>query len=509
MALPHQVKLAITYDGSVKTVSEETVTKTTDTTYTVKQGDNLWSIAKKFYGSGTKNTVIYKANKDIIEKKAKYYGRSSSDNGYWIYPGTKLTIPGVESKKTTKTSIVKKGDSNEKLGEQIQEQATAFTYTDVASGQSDSVSITLYDIKKEWMGALMPKRGADIGVKLKLINWNEEEKTETFNCGTFILDDISFSGRPLSCVLGGVSVPANDDFKSLKRTKTWKSTTIKEIASEIAKRASVSLYYTGSKIKITELEQNKQTDSAFLYDLCEKYGLAMKVYNKKIVIFDIVTYEDKKEVLTINEKDMLNWSYNTTIDGTYTGVKLSYTDPDSDKTITVKVGSSGRWYEMDSQASSKYDAELQAKAKVNAANREIETMQVTIRANINIVAGQCVKITGLGNINGKYYIDKIKHSSGSGYTMQLTLHKVQSAVGEKSSSKKTSGSSSGDTTYTVKQGDNLWSIAKKFYGSGTKYTVIYEENKDIIEKKAKYYGKSSSDNGHWIYPGTKLTIPEV
>ena len=258
------------------------------------------------------------------------------------------------------------------------------------------------------------------------------------------------------------------------------------------------------------MEQNKQPDSAFLYALCEKYGLAMKVYNKKIVIFDIVSYEAKKEVLTINEKDMLNWSYNTTIDGTYTGVKLSYTDPDSDKTISVKVGSGSRWYEMDSQASSKYDAELQATAKVNAANREIETMTITIRANTNLVASQCVKITGLGNANGKYYIDKIKHSVGNGYTMQLTLHKVQSAIGEKESSKKSSSKkTSGGTTYTVKKGDNLWSIAKKFYGSGTKHTVIYKANKDVIEKKAKYYGRSSSDNGYWIYPGTKLTIPEV
>lgn len=61
--------------------------------------------------------------------------------------------------------------------------------------------------------------------------------------------------------------------------------------------------------------------------------------------------------------------------------------------------------------------------------------------------------------------------------------------------------------YTVKKGDCLWNIAKKYYGSGSQWKKIYNANKSVIEKTAKKYGKKSSSNGHWIYPGTKLTIP--
>lgn len=35
-------------------------------------------------------------------------------------------------------------------------------------------------------------------------------------------------------------------------------------------------------------------------------------------------------------------------------------------------------------------------------------------------------------------------------------------------------------TYTVKKNDTLWNIAKKYYGDGSKYTKIYEANKDKI-----------------------------
>lgn len=498
MALPHQVGLTIEYDGTATpaTVSNGAGGAGTDgKSHKVQPGDTLWALAKANYGAGNKYTIIYNANRDVIEAAAKAHGKASSENGHWIWPGTILAIPGMPGEAVQQVSSG--------LGEKIAKQASSLSYTDVASGQSDSVSITLSDIGKEWLGSLMPKRGASLGAKLVLANWNQEERTDVFNCGTFILDDISFSGRPLSCVLGGVSVPAMDDFKSLPRTKTWEATSIRDIAAEIAGRAGVSLHYDAGTIRIEELEQNKQTDSAFLYSLCDKYGLAMKVYNHKIVIFDIVAYEKKGAVLELREEDMLSWSYNTTVDGTYTGVNLNYTDPDSDDdTISVTIGSSGRMYSVDSQAYSLYDAELQAIAKANAANRKIETMEVTIRANIKLVASHCVQIKGLGNADGKYYIDKVKHNVGSGYKMQLSMHKVQTSI-------KDTAPKAGGGNYTVQPGDTLWALAKANYGAGNKYTIIYNANADVIEAAAKARGLSSSDNGYWIFPGTVLIIPEV
>lgn len=63
-------------------------------------------------------------------------------------------------------------------------------------------------------------------------------------------------------------------------------------------------------------------------------------------------------------------------------------------------------------------------------------------------------------------------------------------------------------THTVKSGDTLWGIASKYYGSGTSWQKIYSANSSTIEATAKRYrGGRGSDNGHWIYPGTVLTIP--
>ena len=49
--------------------------------------------------------------------------------------------------------------------------------------------------------------------------------------------------------------------------------------------------------------------------------------------------------------------------------------------------------------------------------------------------------------------------------------------------------------YTVKRGDCLWNIAKRFYGNGAKYTTIYNANRSKIR------------NPNLIYPGQVLWIP--
>ena len=65
--------------------------------HTVSGNDTLWSIAKKYYGSGSYHTKIYNANKTVIEKAAQSHGLTSSSHngvkGWWIYSGTKLVIP--------------------------------------------------------------------------------------------------------------------------------------------------------------------------------------------------------------------------------------------------------------------------------------------------------------------------------------------------------------------------------------------------------------------------------
>lgn len=390
-----------------------------------------------------------------------------------------------------------------KFNAAVSDYLTSYSYTDVASGASDSISVSLHNIDSKWISGWFPAKGDSLKAQIAMANWEQEGQVKVLKCGDFTIDDVSFTGPNLACSIGAVSMPANADFKSTNKSKTWTNATIKEIASEIAKAAGITLYYEAASIKIEEIEQSNTPNSSFLLSLCEKYGLAIKIFNNKLVIFDESKYEAKNSVATIHANEMLSWSYNSTLDGTYTGAKLSYTNPNSDETITVQVGSSERLYVINSKADSQYDAELQAMAKVNSVNKKMNTMEIKIMANTAIIASSVVSVEGLGKLDGKYYVDKVKHTVGTAYTMNLSLHRIQAGIKPKSVVE----ADTDGTNYIVKPGDTLWGLAKTYYGSGIKYVKIYEANKTIIEETAKAHGYPSSNNGWWIFPGTPLTIP--
>lgn len=67
---------------------------------------------------------------------------------------------------------------------------------------------------------------------------------------------------------------------------------------------------------------------------------------------------------------------------------------------------------------------------------------------------------------------------------------------EKPRAAETSPAPAAPQAYTVVRGDCLWSIAKRFYGDGSKYTAIYDANRGVI-----------GGNPNLIYPGQVLTIP--
>ena len=59
-------------------------------------------------------------------------------------------------------------------------------------------------------------------------------------------------------------------------------------------------------------------------------------------------------------------------------------------------------------------------------------------------------------------------------------------------------------TYTVRSGDTLNLIASRYH---VDEPALYSVNAGTIEATAKAHGFSSSDHGHWIFPGEVLKIP--
>ena len=318
----------------------------------------------------------------------------------------------------------------------LKDYLESVSYEDVASGSSDTLSISLHNIDKQWMKGWYPKKGDAVEGSIKFLDWDKTGKNKKIFCGHFTLDDVSFSGNPMTASFDCVSAPASESFKTRERNKTWENAAISEIAGEIAGRYSLSLSYSGPTIKIKKLEQS-ENDSAFLYGLCKDYGLSMKVYKKKIVIYDQTQMEQKAPVCTIRMDDFVDnsWDAHDSLYGVYSGARISYKDPDDDKETSIYVGlkaenaKGSRTLRINETADSAADARHKAAAQVNLSNEGATTISGTIWPDIKICAGVTVKVTDFGKLNGKYFVDKSTMELGdSGTSQKIEMHKCQKRI---------------------------------------------------------------------------------
>lgn len=305
---------------------------------------------------------------------------------------------------------------------------------DVASGRSDAITITLQNIDTKWLNQWYPSKGDRIAGSIAFKNWEKDGDDRKVNCGTFVLDEIKFSGGPLEVRISGLAIPASESFKTRERTKTWKNATIKKIGQEIAGRYKLGLSYSGPNIQIASIEQTDKSDSAFLYDVCQKYGLSMKVFNDKIIIYDQTAQEKKSAIFTLSRASFVDddWEYTDALEGTYTGARVSYKSGQDNEEISVYLGlkaenaSDSRVLNITETAEDQNTAYYMAAAQVNKSNEKATTLSGKIWADPAICAGICVTISGMGKANGKYFVDKSTiEVTDSGTTQNVELHKCQ------------------------------------------------------------------------------------
>lgn len=379
----------------------------------------------------------------------------------------------------------------------------AFSYVDVASGEADTLTLTVNNKSGRWLDGYMPEDGDFVEASIVLEDWVCPGDKRILRCGKFELDEFKASGYPETSSIGGITIPVRTDFNVTMKNRHFGKTSIKTILLDICKGAGISLSYEAEDYPVEETEQSGKTDMEFSFCLCKNHGLAMKLYDSKMIVYDQTAYEKKKAAYTIYKSDMQMYTYSRQKSKLYDSVQIQYTDPGNDDTLTysytIPGGSGRRTLYINEQAETFRDAEIIAKSRLLENIRSAVSLTFRVKGDTKHVAARNISISGMGKADGKYFVERVTHSKPArgSYTCSIKAHpcvthtdlfRAGSAPGGQAASK-------GGTVYTVVKGDCLWNIARKFYGSGAKYTLIFNANKGIIK------------NPSLIYPGQVLTIP--
>lgn len=315
-------------------------------------------------------------------------------------------------------------------GVEITPAIMGFSFELSAEGTADNCSFQIADRGERWMGDLFPKKGDVVEATIFVYDWQREGDHRSLPCGTFTVDSAGANGEPVSISVGAVAKPVVAAFSATQSTQTWEKATLKKIAETIAGRYRLALFYDAEEIEISAKEQSEQEDGAFLRDLCQEYGLILKIYRDKLVIFNRESYKKKKPIKEISRhsiKREAGWNYQTELEGSYTGGILTYTDASTERDITYELGTQERPLKLNEQVDSPGDAKRKLEAAIANANHGLFKLTLSVKGDPDLVDGVVVTVVDFGpEISGKYFINKAVHSlsRSEGYVTALEMSKI-------------------------------------------------------------------------------------
>lgn len=313
------------------------------------------------------------------------------------------------------------------ISSDIRKDVENFTYTDSGSDSSDSLSIKVNAMDHKWIDSWMPDKEAVLHPTLCTTNWIVQGDRTVLDCGTLVVDDLSFSACPDVLTIGAVARPNGTSFHEKNREQVWKNTSIKRIAETIAGRYGLECKMDAEDVSVALKEQD-DNDSSFLQKICSTYGLILKTYRNKIWIFDREKYKKKDSVATVKPIDIVpgSLSWNTTLAGTYTGGEFTYSNQKKKVNIKVTIGTADRMLKLNQYASSEADAKRQLQAAIDNKNHSATTISFTTMGNLTYCATQCIDVEGYGKIDEKYYMDSVGHTmnKSGGFVTKVSASRV-------------------------------------------------------------------------------------
>ena len=309
------------------------------------------------------------------------------------------------------------------------------SYTDNLD-KGDSASFSL--LGDMWIDKWAILKGDKFKIEITTVDWLHEGDTRTLNCGTFTVDDISFSGAPDLITISGTSIDISKGLKDVKRYYTWENLSLQEIARDIAQRNDLELFYDDNKeILYDKVDQTKETDTHLLYRISKEQGLKIKITDSKIIIFDEEKYENLESVVSFKKQDMTNYNLQCDDSKVYDCCEITHYDPNLGEQLkgrfeapassfykcktgkvlyeNLNIGVTGTTKEEKNKFLNE-----RAKSLLRTTNKNETKISFNTMGDPNYVAGLTMAVDGFGIYSGVYLIDSVKHTLDTGYKCSIS-----------------------------------------------------------------------------------------
>lgn len=287
----------------------------------------------------------------------------------------------------------------------VSNQVLNIEYTDFEHGQSDEITITFDDTQKLWQNSWIPAKGDSLRV---FIGYEGEK---LLNCGIFEIDEIEFATPPDVLTIKAIATGIT---KALRQNNSvaYENKTLKQIASEVAQKHSLTLVGEIEDVRVERITQNQERDLTFLKKLAEQYGYIFKIAEDNLVFYKTEKLTGADAVKILYKSDLSRVTLTEKTSKNYKSVTVSYHNPKTGKKVTATAKNEncvkGDILKINERCENKQQALLKAKAALAKGNNTIEG-SIDLVGNPNLVAGLNVELKDLGYFSGKYHIIQTRH----------------------------------------------------------------------------------------------------
>lgn len=334
------------------------------------------------------------------------------------------------------------------ITQSLQEYLVSVDYTDELTGKADDLQLTLNDPKWLWLSDWFPDKGATLEGKICTKYWNSTTEAEKYlSMGKFEIDEIEASGAPNIVKIKAVSIPDNTTLRGTQITKHWEKITIQKIAKEKADNAKLELHYEAEEDHVLDrVEQTEISDLEFLNKLCTDHGLALKVSDGTIVIFEEKKLEDAEPSIcfirpqtqiteaivnannqTLRMLEVSSWSFTTSLRDVYKECRVEYQKGKTKEkivgTFTDPNKTEGKTLLVKEEVTDQAEAIRKAKKALRDKNKDEISAKIDLQGDTDLSAGITVIVKGFGKFDGKYLMTTVRHSVGGQYKCSITMRR--------------------------------------------------------------------------------------
>lgn len=310
-----------------------------------------------------------------------------------------------------------------------------FTFKDEAKGKADEVQLTLMDRDAKWHDAWCIQKGNTVTASLRCYDWYENGKNIALPMGSFTVDEIEYAGFPDVVKIKAVSAAKTTSMSEEKKTKGWETTTLKNIAQEIATKQQYTLMYTALDISLQRIDQREESDLTFLSRLATQFGVNLKVHDEKIIFFGAKEADAQKASLVITKKGSmhspLSYSFKQSAQGKAKKAQATYHDPAKNETLQQTITPkepepSGQTLTLNQRAENAAQHMALTQGALRTANENETTASMEFMGMPSLVAGITVLVQGFGKFDGNYFVTSVEHKVAPAYTTSAELRRTLS-----------------------------------------------------------------------------------